>query len=711
MMSKVQLQSKKIYWYLIVVMFLFSAGIGTGGYFFFEHQKRKLKEKDWEQLAAIADLKVGQIMNWRRERIGDGSIIMETPFIHHHVQQLLSGPASNVDKQAFLDWMSLWQRTYSYKSIFLLDTMGRVRLSLPEGEGLSDPYSRALALEAMRGKKVLLSDLHRSETAQKIHIDLCVPLLGAGGPKNLPLGVLLLEIDPYQFLYPLIQSWPTPSRSSESLLIRLEGAEALFLNEARFQKNTALNLRLPINEQRIGNALGAHGQEGIVESHDYRGVAVLAALRRIPDSPWFLVAKLDQDEIYGPIHQQAWYIGILVGILITGAGLSVGLLWRHQRALAQRRQYEGELERRALAQHYDYLSRYANDIILLMDEDLRIIEANDRATECYGHTHQELLGMNIEELGPPEAGSPLVEQRNKLDGWGGVIFEILQRRKDGTTFYAESSSRVIQVEGKRFYQSILRDITERKQAEEALADRTLQLERINRELAALNAQLDDFTHMASHDLQEPLRTLIAFSNLLHKDLGNLLPERAAKYLAFIADAAKRMQALIQDLLALSRAGRAAQKKEKVSLRECADLALENLAMRVKETGAQVIYDPLPDAWGDATLLTQLYQNLIGNALKFSGDQRPTIQLTFEEQEGTQVFGVKDTGIGIEPKYAREIFKPFRRLHGRDEYEGSGVGLAICGKIVERHGGEIWVESEPGKGAHFRFTLSHRVKER
>jgi two-component system, sensor histidine kinase and response regulator len=255
------------------------------------------------------------------------------------------------------------------------------------------------------------------------------------------------------------------------------------------------------------------------------------------------------------------------------------------------------------------------------------------------------------------------------------------------------------------------EIAKSKRAEEALADRTVQLERINRELIALNAELDGFTNMASHDMQEPLRTLMAFSDLLRKDLGDSLSEQAAKDLTFITDAAKRMQALIQDLLALSRAGRAPKKREKVSVRECADLALETLAMRVKETGAQIIYDKLPDVWGDSTLITQLYQNLIGNALKFSGDQRPIIQLTFEEREGTQIFGVKDNGIGIEPNYAREVFKPFRRLHGRAEYEGSGVGLAICRKIVDRHGGKIWVESEPGKGAHFRFTFPHRTKER
>jgi light-regulated signal transduction histidine kinase (bacteriophytochrome) len=261
------------------------------------------------------------------------------------------------------------------------------------------------------------------------------------------------------------------------------------------------------------------------------------------------------------------------------------------------------------------------------------------------------------------------------------------------------------------YRGIDRDITERKRAEEALADRTVQLERMNRELAALNAELDEFTYVASHDLQEPLRTLTAFSKLLQKDLGQSLPERAAQDLGFITNAAERMQTLIRDLLALSRAGRVAKKREKVSLSKCADQALEALAMRVKERGAQIKRDKLPEVWGDSTLLTELYQNLIGNALKFSGDQRPIIQLTFEEKDGEQIFGVKDNGIGIEPKYAQQIFQPFRRLHGRAEYEGSGIGLAICRKVVEWHGGKIWVESEPGKGAHFRFTISRRMRER
>jgi len=252
---------------------------------------------------------------------------------------------------------------------------------------------------------------------------------------------------------------------------------------------------------------------------------------------------------------------------------------------------------------------------------------------------------------------------------------------------------------------------ELRKANGILEVRTVQLERTNRKLVALNTELDEFTNVASHDLQEPLRTVIAFSDLLRKDLGDSLPEQAAKDLAFITDAAKRMQTLIQGLLALSRAGRVATKREKVSLGECANRALEALAARVEETGAQVTRDKLPEVWGDSTLLTELYQNLIGNALKFGGEQPPIIWLTFEEQGGNQIFGVRDNGIGIEPKYAQEIFKPFRRLHGRAEYEGSGIGLTICRRIVERHGGKIWVESEPGKGAHFRFTFSQRTGRR
>jgi light-regulated signal transduction histidine kinase (bacteriophytochrome) len=251
-----------------------------------------------------------------------------------------------------------------------------------------------------------------------------------------------------------------------------------------------------------------------------------------------------------------------------------------------------------------------------------------------------------------------------------------------------------------------RDILQRANAEleQRVADRTQELERRTQELERFNNELDQFTYVASHDLQEPVRNLVSYSTLLKEDLGDELSEDAIEDLFYITSAASRMQQLVQDLLALSRAGRAAVKAEPVDLNNCVNHALDALRIRIDEAEAEVFVTPLPTVLGDVTLLTQLYQNLLGNALKFVGDERPEIHLTVEREGDMWVLGVRDNGIGLAPAYAEQIFKPFKRLHGMSTYAGTGIGLSICQKAVERHDGRIWVESEPGQGAHFRFTL-------
>jgi light-regulated signal transduction histidine kinase (bacteriophytochrome) len=240
--------------------------------------------------------------------------------------------------------------------------------------------------------------------------------------------------------------------------------------------------------------------------------------------------------------------------------------------------------------------------------------------------------------------------------------------------------------------------------EQRVEERTQELQLRTQELERFNEELNQFTYIASHDLQEPVRNLISYSTLLTEDLGEAPPGDVAEDLYYITSAAARMQQLVQDLLVLSRAGRAAVKTERVALDECVDRALDALRVRIEETGATVSRVPLPVVIGDPTLLTQLYQNLLGNALKFVGEDQPMIQLTVDSRDNMWILGVRDNGIGIEPEYAVQIFKPFKRLHGMAEYEGTGIGLSICQKAVERHNGTIWVESEPGKGAHFQFTL-------
>jgi signal transduction histidine kinase len=246
--------------------------------------------------------------------------------------------------------------------------------------------------------------------------------------------------------------------------------------------------------------------------------------------------------------------------------------------------------------------------------------------------------------------------------------------------------------------------------EQRVSERTRELERRTQELERFNNELDQFTYVASHDLQEPVRNLVSYSTLLKEDLGGELSEDATEDLFYITSAASRMQQLVQDLLALSRAGRAAVKTEPVDLNDCVNHALDALRICIDETEAEVILTPLPTVLGDATLLTQLYQNLLGNALKFVGEERPVIHLTVEREDDMWILGVRDNGIGLAPEYAEQIFKPFKRLHGMADYAGTGIGLSICQKAAERHGGRIWVESEPGQGAHFRFTLPAMMEQ-
>ena len=226
---------------------------------------------------------------------------------------------------------------------------------------------------------------------------------------------------------------------------------------------------------------------------------------------------------------------------------------------------------------------------------------------------------------------------------------------------------------------------------------------VEEELRRSNADLEQFAYVASHDLQEPLRMVASYMQLLRRRYGDKLGDDAQDFIEFAVDGAQRMQRLIDDLLEYSRVGTRASPLEPTDSEVALVRAMNNLETSIDETGADVTHGPLPRVMGDSGQLVQLFQNLIGNGIKFSGGE-PKVRVDAGPAEAGWQFSVSDNGIGIEAQYSERIFELFRRLHGRDEYSGTGIGLAICKKIVERHGGTIWVESEPGAGSTFYFTL-------
>jgi light-regulated signal transduction histidine kinase (bacteriophytochrome) len=229
------------------------------------------------------------------------------------------------------------------------------------------------------------------------------------------------------------------------------------------------------------------------------------------------------------------------------------------------------------------------------------------------------------------------------------------------------------------------------------------LKQRSRELARSNAELEQFAYVASHDLQEPLRMVASYMHLLERKYKDQLDADANEFIGFAVDGAKRMQALIEDLLAYSRVGTAAKPLQPTDCAAVVKAALSSVRVAIDESGAQVTCDTLPSVMGDATQLTQLFQNLIANAIKFRREESPVIQISAYPEAECWCFAVRDNGIGIEAEYFDRIFVMFQRLHGRRAYPGTGIGLAICKKIVERHGGRIWVESCE-KGSVFKFVL-------
>ena len=241
------------------------------------------------------------------------------------------------------------------------------------------------------------------------------------------------------------------------------------------------------------------------------------------------------------------------------------------------------------------------------------------------------------------------------------------------------------------------DVTERKQMEE-------RLKQITDEMQRSNTDLEQFAYVISHDLQEPLRMVSSYTQLLAKRYSKKLDADADEFIAYAVDGAKRMQTLLHDLLEYSRVGTRGKPFSLVNCEHIVEQAMANLKIAIEECGASVSYDVLPSIMGDEGQLVQLFQNLIGNAIKFRREEAPEVHIAAQRRNNMVTFSVKDNGIGIDPQHSQNIFEIFRRLHTRDEYPGTGMGLAICKKIVERHGGHISAQSQPGQGSTFYFSV-------
>lgn len=557
--------------------------IGTiaAGYLYYVKQKAHFVGSIKNDLVAITVLKVGQIANWRKERLAEAQVILGNRIMARHIKEFMDDPGKTAIRKDILDWLTLVKNNHEYSEIFLVDAKGKAVLSVGSTAADIEPHSKNMVQEAINSGKVVFTDIYRTEVSKSLHLSLIIPVLL---PNSRPSGALLLIMDPNKFLYPLIQTWPVPSRTAETLLIRREGDAALFINELRHRKDTALSLRLPLSQKDLPAAMAALGRRGLTEGIDYRGKLVFASIDAIPGSPWFIVTKVDKDEVYEPLRGNARFVLLIINILIISSGLGIALWWRQQNVLFYREQYEKEVK--------------------------------------YGD--------------------------------------------------------------------------ERESAKK-------EIEKTVEELRRSNEELKQFAYIASHDLQEPLRMIASYLQLIERRYKGKLDKDADEFIAFAVDGASRLQNMIIGLLAYSRVGTKGKPFEEINCSEVLGDAISNLKIAIEESGALVTADRLPVIKADAGQLIQVFQNLMANAIKFRLEDPPRIHVSAVQKETEWVFSVRDNGIGIAPEYKDRIFNIFQRLHGK-EYPGVGIGLSLCRRIVERHGGRIWFESETGKGTTFYFTI-------
>jgi PAS domain S-box-containing protein len=390
-MSGLDVQERSSLGTFILIFILFVSGLAAASYLTYKNYERQFRAQVEGQLTSIAELKVSGLVTWRAERMGDAETIHKSPAFAILAQALLENPANSEARQQFQMSLDAIRTSYHYEQVIFLDAEGRALLSSPIDSRPVDEHLIPDVASVIASRQITFLDFHQHGSDGTINLSLLAPIFDEG-ENSRPLGVVVLRIDPNEYLYPYIQRSPVPSASAETLLVRREGADAVFLNALRFKPDAAFNLRYPLTETQLPAVKAALGETGIVEGVDYRGVTVVADIRAVPGSPWFLVSKMDIAEVYAPIRERLWQTYIFFGALILAVGAGLFMAWRQQRLRFYRGQIEAAEALRESEQAHRLLLKHLNAGVVVHAPDTHIIFANDQASRLLGLTVDQLMG-------------------------------------------------------------------------------------------------------------------------------------------------------------------------------------------------------------------------------------------------------------------------------------------------------------------------------
>jgi len=690
--------------YILVMIFaLMAAGICTTGCLYFRHYEKNHRAEIERQLSAVADMKVDELVNWRKERVGDAWLFYKNANFSGLVRRYLQNPDDEETAQRLRTWLQHVREGHPYDRLFLLDARGEERMWVPEERRPVSFHAMQRAITFQRTKQVVIEDFHRNENDGRVYLSVLVPILDDQGSA---VGTLVMRIDPELNLYPFIKLWPASSLTAETLIVRRDGNDALFLNELRFKKDTALNLRIPLDKTDTPAVQAVLGLNNTMEGIDYRGVPVIAAVRTVPDSPWSLVARMDVSEMYAPVRERLWVMLALVLAMLLGTAGGVGLVWRQQKVVYYRKQYLAAEELRESEERYHRALDNMLEGCQIIGPDWRYFYVNESAAKHGRRARHEFPDHTMPELYPG------IENTNLFKELQRVMDDRIARCLDNEFVYPDGARAWFELSIQPVPEGIFilsMDISERKLVEKELIKHQDHLEELveqrTLELKALNRELEAFSYSVSHDLKTPLRAIDGFSNVMLEEYSGKLDDEGRRILGIIRNSARQMSQLIHDLLAFSRISRQQITSTYIDMNALLRNVLEELGPFLSGRSVELRVQPLPPARGDRTMVRQVLSNLLSNAAKFTlSREEAFIEVGSMVKDNETVYYVKDNGVGFDMRYADKLFGVFQRLHSSGEFEGTGVGLAIVRRVIHRHGGEVWAEGRINEGAAFYFSL-------
>ena len=469
-MKAVTREERRVAYPLVLIFALLAAGILTTGDLYYRHYERQFRADAERQLSAIAELKVNELVQYRKERLWDAATFFKNDAFAGLVQRFLEHPEDAEAQPQIQNWAAKYLATDQYDLICLFDAQGVIRMATPVEPPISSFLSQNVP-EILRSDRVTFQDFTRTEHDQRVYLALLVPVFDETDHSR-ALGVLAMRIDPETYLYPFIQRWPTPSRSGETLLVRRDGNDALFLNELKFQTNTALKLRVSLANTNLPAVKAVLGQEGIVEGRDYRGVPTLTALHAIPDSPWSLVAKMDTAEVYAPMRERLKLTILLVSLLLISTGASIGAVWRHQRVRFYKERYKMTDALRESEERFRRVFEEGPTGMVMLDETFRFIQVNPAFASMVGYSEKELQKMTFADITHPDHVQKDVEQMRRLLRGELAVYRTEKRyiARSGKELWGQLQASVVRnADGAfRYILAIISDIGARKQAEQEL---------------------------------------------------------------------------------------------------------------------------------------------------------------------------------------------------------------------------------------------------